>query len=78
MDILNQAKDVIRIQQAHINKLLKSVEHLRELHKLVIEDNAACGDLDCCGEYEEWEVCADCYCEYPCPTIKILDGDTND
>lgn len=51
---------------------------VRELHKPVIESNAACGDPDCCGEYEEFELCGDCYCDYPCPTIKLLDGDTDE
>ena len=50
------------------------IEKIRELHKLIIDNNAACGDIDCCGEYEEYELCADCYCEYPCPTIRIIDG----
>jgi len=53
----------------------EAIERVRELHKLVTENNAACGNPDCCGEYEEWEVCADCQCDYPCPTIKILDGE---
>ena len=53
----------------------RQVERVRELHKQVTENNAACDDPDCCGEYEEWEVCADCGCDYPCPTIQILDGE---
>jgi len=55
------------------NKL--AIQRVRELHKQVTQDNAACGDIDCCGEYEQYEECADCQCEYPCPTIKALDGD---
>jgi hypothetical protein len=57
------------------DEINNAIKRVRELHKLVIEDNAACGDIDCCGEYEEYELCADCYCEYPCPTIKALDGE---
>jgi hypothetical protein len=52
----------------------EAIQRVRELHKLVTENNAACGDLDCCGEYEEWDMCTDCQCDYPCPTIKTLDG----
>jgi len=53
----------------------ETIQRVRELHKQVTQDNAACGDIDCCGEYEESEECADCQCEYPCPTIRALDGD---
>ena len=56
----------------------EAIQRVRELHKLTTENNAACGELNCCGEYEEWEQCADCQCEYPCPTIKALDGEQND
>lgn len=55
--------------------LNKAVARVRKLHKQVTIDNASCGDPDCCGEYEEQEVCADCQCDYPCPTIKALDGE---
>ena len=54
------------------------IQRVRELHELVTQNNAACGDPDCCGEYEEEEVCADCQCEYPCPTIKALDGEISE
>ena len=55
--------------------LLAAIQRVRELHEQVTIDNASCGDPDCCGEYEEWEVCADCQCDYPCPTIQALDGE---
>lgn len=57
-----------------INALTSVIERVRNLHKQTVDDNAACGDLDCCGEYEEYDLCADCNCDYPCPTIKILDN----
>jgi hypothetical protein len=64
------------IQNMELNRQKTEViNRVRELHKPIIESNAACGDIDCCGEYEEWELCADCYCDYPCPTIKIIDGE---
>ena len=66
----------IELNKCHgYNHALSIIEKVRELHKPVIESNAACGDPDCCGEYEEFELCGDCYCDYPCPTIKILDGE---
>jgi hypothetical protein len=52
-----------------------AIERVCELHKSVTESNAACGNPDCCGEYEEYEMCADCQCDYLCPTIKALDGE---
>ncbi len=55
--------------------LNNAIQRVRELHKLVIESNVGCGEPGCCGEYEEYEVCADCQCDYPCPTIKALDGE---
>lgn len=56
-------------------KLNLATERVRELHKLVKENNAACGDPECCGEYEEWEECEECRQDHPCPTIKALDGE---
>jgi hypothetical protein len=68
--VVVQGAKVARATEAEL-----AVARVRELHKQVTQDNAACGDIDCCGEYEESEECADCQCEYPCPTIKALDGD---
>ena len=58
-----------------VDRLNAVIARVRKLHELVTFNNAACGADDCCGEYEEQEVCADCQCEYPCPTIKALDGE---
>jgi hypothetical protein len=64
------------MQYIELNKQkTEAIQRVRELHKLVTENNAACGNPDCCGEYEEWEMCADCWSDYPCPTIKALDGE---
>jgi len=70
--------DEVYISQEEYIDLLKckdQVKRVRELHKSVTETNAACGNPDCCGEYEEYEMCADCQCDYPCPTIQALDGE---
>jgi hypothetical protein len=58
----------------YVLKQVAAVKRVRDLHELTITNNAACGDPDCCGDYEEWEVCADCQRDYPCPTIKALDN----
>ena len=64
------------VQYMELNKQkTEAIQRVRELHKLTTENNAACGDPDCCGDLEEWEMCADCQCDYPCPTIKALDGE---
>lgn len=67
--------DLRLISYGELHALKQSIKLIQELHKPVIESNSACGDPDCCGEYEEYELCGDCYCDYPCPTIQILDGD---
>lgn len=54
----------------------ESVKRVRELHKEIDANDSVCGDPDCCGEYiEGWTVCQECYCDYPCKTIKVLDGE---
>ena len=53
----------------------KAIHRVRKLHEQVTINNAACGDPDCCGEYEEWKICNECECEHPCDTIKALDGE---
>jgi len=57
-------------------RLKASIQRVRELHKEVDANDSVCGDPDCYGEYiEDWTMCQDCYSDYPCPTIKALDGD---
>jgi len=59
--------------------LLESVQRIRELHKEVDANDSVCGDPDCCGEYiEDWTMCQECYEDYPCKTIKALDGEQSD
>ena len=57
------------------NNLAEAIQRVRELHKQGTNNPNACSDPDCCGEYEEYEVCEGCHYEYPCQTIKALDGE---
>jgi hypothetical protein len=68
------------IQYMKLNKQrAESIERVRELHKEIDGNSSVCGDPDCCGEYiEGWTMCQDCYSDYPCPTIKALDGEQNE
>ena len=66
---------VVTMPVEELRRLTDTIQRVRELHEPVKETNAACDDPDCCGEYEEWEMCADCQCDYPCPTIKAVDGE---
>jgi len=65
------------IQNMELNRQKTEViNRVRELHKEVDANDSVCGDPDCCGEYiEDWTMCADCLSDYPCPTIKIIDGE---
>jgi DNA repair exonuclease SbcCD ATPase subunit len=85
MDLANKLKNQatyigsleteVQYQRNMDKQLTAQIQRVRKLHEPVKENNAACGEPDCCGEYEEWEQCADCQCDYPCPTIKALDGE---
>jgi hypothetical protein len=58
------------------DEINNAIKRVRELHKEVDANDSVCGDPDCCGEYiEDWTMCQDCYSDYPCPTIKALDGE---
>jgi len=61
---------------ARANQAEETIERVRELHKKIDANDSVCGDPECCGEYiEGWTVCQECYCDYPCKTIKALDGE---
>jgi hypothetical protein len=61
---------------ARANQAEEAIQRVRELHKEVDANDSVCGDPECCGEYiEDWTMCQECYCDYPCPTIKALDGE---
>ena len=53
----------------------EAIQRVRELHRTETVTNEACGDPDCCGEYEEFQVCIVCEEEHPCDTIKALDSE---
>lgn len=57
---ISQAKDVIRIQQEHINRMRKDIESIRELAKEF--DN-----MPICDQVDYWMVARRIY--------KVLDGD---
>jgi hypothetical protein len=65
------------VQYMELNKQkTEAIERVRELHKEIDGNISICGDPDCCGEYEEgYVVCSHCYDDYPCMTIKTLDGE---
>jgi hypothetical protein len=65
------------IQNMELNRQkTEAINRVRELHKEVDANDSVCGDSDCCGEYiEDWTMCADCWSDYPCPTIKALDSE---
>ena len=51
-----------------------AIKRIRELHYAV--NDGGCGDPDCCSPLDSEDFCIICggY-EYPCETIKALDGD---
>jgi hypothetical protein len=59
-----------------ISDQAEAIKRVRELHKEIDGNTSVCGDPDCCGEYiENYMVCGHCDQDYPCPTIKALDGE---
>jgi len=54
---------------------IEAIQRVRELHKMIKSSKYACGDSECCGDYEECDICEYCYDDYPCDTIKALDGE---
>jgi len=65
--------------QAKANQAEEAIQRVRELHKEIDANDSVCGDPDCCGAYEEgWTMCQDCYSDYPCDTIKALDGEQDE
>jgi hypothetical protein len=49
----------------------KAIKRVRNLHIL----EPYCGKEPCCGKEPSCEIfCAECLVDYPCPTIKALDG----
>ena len=58
-------------------QLLKADIRVRELHKPFIDEET--GKVFCeaeeCYSHVEYLERDDCDCDYPCPTIKALDGE---
>lgn len=51
----------------------KAIQKIRELHYPV--NDGGCGDPECCSPSDSEDFCIVCNgYEYPCETIKILDG----
>ena len=51
----------------------RAIKRVRELHHPV--NDGGCGDPDCCSPADSEEFCIICNgYEYPCETIKTLDG----
>jgi len=61
--------------QAVANELQEAIDRVRELHNKKQSTDCMCDDLDCLGATKVWVECAECGCEYPCPTIQALDTD---
>lgn len=52
----------------------EKIKLVRELHTPTTA--GGCGDPDCCSPDDSEEFCSECQnYEYPCPTIKALNGD---
>lgn len=56
------------------NKLKYKIDAIRRLHLSYTEYYQGCSEPGCCGEDDEWVFCQACDSDYPCETIKILDG----
>lgn len=62
------------LNKSSYNELLEAIERVRELHYPV--NDGGCGDPDCCSPSDSEEFCIICTgYEYPCETIKALDGE---
>jgi len=64
------------LSKPSFNQLVKAIERVRELHKLRIEVNENGFSNDTCnGCYDEdYSTGEQFHHDYPCPTIKALDG----
>jgi hypothetical protein len=55
-------------------EMREAIQKIRSLHSPA--NSGGCSDPECCSPYESEEFCSECQnYEYPCKTIKILDGD---
>jgi len=73
---MHKDEDLRLISYGEVNALTQAIKRVRELHKEVDANDSVCGDPDCCGAYEEdWTMCQECLGDYPCDTIKALEGE---
>jgi hypothetical protein len=57
-----------------IKKNMDAIKRIRELHTPVTA--SGCGDHECCSPSDSEEFCSECQnYEYPCNTIKALEGE---
>jgi len=83
VEVQKEAKlyaDEIYIEQDEYIDLLmknKAIQRVRKLHSPTTVHDNSCGDPECCGSGAggEWIECEECFEDYPCPTIKALDGE---
>ena len=72
MGIPSWVEDLSGIRMSWI-KQNKAIARIRELHYPV--NDGSCGDPECCSPADSVDFCIICNgYEYPCETIKILDG----
>ena len=64
----------VKTLSEEVDKLNASILRVRELHVPV--NDGGCGDPECCSPGDSEDFCAVCQgYEYPCATIKVLDGE---
>lgn len=57
-----------------IKKNMDAIKRVRELHYPTTD--GGCSDPECCSAQDSEFFCAECVnYEYPCPTIKALNGE---
>lgn len=72
MGIPSWVEDIPAIHY-HLKKQKQAIERIRELHYPV--NDGGCGDPECCSPSDSVDFCIICNgYEYPCETIKVLDG----
>jgi len=57
-----------------LNEERAATQRVRDEHPRQRYDFNSCADEDCCDDPTLW-ICARCEVEYPCDTIKALNGD---
>ena len=73
----DNALEIQQVQAENLHYLMSqayaAIDRVRELHYPV--NDGGCGDPDCCSPSDSEDFCIVCQgYEYPCETIKALDG----